>query len=366
MANELSKVLASFLSEHGDPPEALRAVLSGRKIDIPINSLLDSDGPTLPRDHFSVLMAGFRAGSQLEVEKPSFFVVLDTLTDEFLDMIDQDGGPAALFQLYMMLMKSNEFEAKHFCDFVLHSARFARVFGMTELAPFAPDNESLRASPDIDRFAHNVVNPGLSRKLFNPGRNQGYLVYGLGRPRVLVSLPFKEGSEYTYDVYSNSIDVATSLGMRGYFGSLLMFDYLAGLDTDFEGLPSWLVFFSCLATNADAVVFVTEGEKGLTNAQKLEAAYTPDRVPKKIVQLEDDELRWAKHDGAKLGLEVKHVLPGRGIVSAEQAMADEARHARPMIEGHLRGNFPTDRLIVIGDDAILEVFPDGRRVQRSF
>jgi len=180
-----------------------------------------------------------------------------------------------------------------------------------------------------------------------------------------VSMPFKAGSEYTYDVYRNSLDVATSLNMRGYFGTFLMFDYLEGLGRDIDGVPAWLIFFSLIATHADAVLFVAEGAGGLTDAQRREAALTPDRVPKKIVTLRENELTWAKSDDTPPGLEVMHIGE-KGIMSKDEALERDAAFAMPMIEQYERGSFPNDRLIVLGDGSVLELFPDGRRVERRF
>jgi len=77
----------------------------------------------------------------------------------------------------------------------------------------------LPAPVDLSRLNLNVLRPSLSRKIYNPGRHEGYVVYGLGGPRILVSYPFHGATDEEYDVYTNSIDAVTSLTMRGYHGT---------------------------------------------------------------------------------------------------------------------------------------------------
>ena len=346
-------------------PEGWPNIFSDQRVDLPVNLLLDSSGPTLALSDFLLLLQVSRAGAELDVEKPGFFASLDILSDDFVRAIHAEGGDGALFRLKFLMMSAAESDNRHFCSYLRDTMLLASVFAAREAALFEPDNALLPADPGIDRFAHNVLNPDLSRKLFNPGVHDGYLVYGLNRPRVLVSMPFKAGSEYTYDVYRNSLDVATSLNMRGYFGTFLMFDYLEGLGRDIDGVPAWLIFFSLIATHADAVLFVAEGAGGLTDAQRREAALTPDRVPKKIVTLRENELTWAKSDDTPPGLEVMHIGE-KGIMSKDDALERDAAFAMPMIEQYERGSFPNDRLIVLGDGSVLELFPDGRRVERRF
>ncbi len=120
------------------------------------------------------------------------------------------------------------------------------------------DNERLPAGDVVGDFNCNVLQPSLSRKLYNPGRHPGYLVYGLGGPRILVSHPFRGATGELYDVYANSADVVTSLILDGYNGSFLFLDNLVGLNTDVRGVPAWLVWFSLIAVHSDIVLFIRE------------------------------------------------------------------------------------------------------------
>jgi hypothetical protein len=85
-------------------------------------------------------------------------------------------------------------------------------------------------------------------------------VYGLGGPRILVSHPFQGRTEDIYDLYANSIDVVTSLCLRGYRGTFHLLDYLPGLNPEIEGVPAWALWFSIIAAHSDLIIFVKEFE----------------------------------------------------------------------------------------------------------
>jgi hypothetical protein len=90
--------------------------------------------------------------------------------------------------------------------------------------------------------------------------------------------------------------VVTSLMVRGYFGTFLLLDSLEGLNRQHFGQPGWLIWFSIIAAHSDLVLFVREKGKALSGSQLQEAAFTPNRVGKKIVELNSGELTWAKQD----------------------------------------------------------------------
>ncbi len=342
----------------------LRDLLATRRLEIPLNEWLNSDNPSSRLDHLLALVELGRAGIHLgDDAKPSYFKCLDLLTDELVREVHQLGGDDALFRLNFLMMTSSEGDLRLFLGYLGDTLRFGRLFDSQPPRPLDPDNGKIPAGSILDRFAHNVMIPSLSRKLFNPGRREGYLVFGLLRPRVLVSLPFKGSSEYFYDVYKNSLDVATSLNVRGYFGSFLMLDSMDGMNQEIEGVPAWLLFFSLVAAHSDLVVFIADEHGQLTRSQERETELTPDRVPKKIVSLNKDELTWAKHDATEPGLDIQYLMEG-GFVSKEAWMTMETATVMPLVENYRRGSFPDDRLIVIGDGSLIEVHPDGRRVER--
>ncbi|NKQ77762.1 hypothetical protein C3Y90_10270 [Rhizobium sp. UPM1134] len=355
---------STFMSADFDPNEIMRNFASGQRLQVPVNPLLEYQEPTMELTKLLALLQAAKASTGLVAERPRLFKNLESVSEEFIRSLYDIGGEEALMRFVILSSNSEQNEFAHFYTYLEDVVIFSDMFGKGGEGLLEADNDVLTSSPEIARFAHNVIDPVFSRKLFHPGVRTGYVVYGLTRPRILVSLPFKAGSAYTYDVFRNSLDVATSLGLRGYHGSFLMLDYLEGLTREIDGIPAWLIFFSLLATNSDAVLFVTEGDNGLTEAQLREAAFTPDRVPKKIVRLQDSELVWAQSDGLEDGLEVINFGPDGDVISKDEAMAAEASYALGLIERHERGHFPSDRLIVLRHDSILEIYPDGRRINR--
>lgn len=204
-----------------------------------------------------------------------------------------------------------------------------------------------------------MVNSGLSRKIYIPGRREGFLVHGLGGPRILLSLPFHGTDRYHYPVFENTIDVVTSLTFRGYLGSFLALDRLDGLAAEYHGIPGWLVWFSYISSQSDLVLFVTEKGSGLCPSQLREAAMTPDRVPKKIVEFDEGELRWAKASQVEgdQNLTRTYFLPEKGYVSEAEYLRSERAFAEQFIELYERGSFPNDRLIALHEDGQVLEYP---------
>jgi hypothetical protein len=198
----------------------------------------------------------------------------------------------------------------------------------------------------LDEFNHNVVDLSFGRKLFNPGKRPGYLVYGIGGPKILVSLPFVGASKFFYDVFRNSWDVVTSLMLRGYFGTFLLLDSVDGLNDEVDGQPAWLLWFSIISCHCDLIIFVGEEGKELTSAQAREIEFTPNHVGKKILKLKPGELDWSRKDGMPQDAGVVHLSPEGGMLSAEQWNAETARHAAPYIRRYRRGILPSDELIL--------------------
>jgi hypothetical protein len=215
------------------------------------------------------------------------------------------------------------------------------------------DNDILVQGSRIADFNWNVIQPSWSRKLFNPGRHDGSLVYGIDGPRILISHPFQgltgHDTGVVYDMYMNCADVWSSLVIRGYHGSFLFCDCMDGLNFDVHGIPGWAVWFSLVACQSDLVVFVRV-DGTFSASQQLEISLTPDRVQKKIVDLPKGELRWAT-GGPKFD-EMWHI-DERGRISPDEAFAKEREHALPFIENYWR-SFPDDRLVIVGTEGEVE------------
>jgi hypothetical protein len=216
----------------------------------------------------------------------------------------------------------------------------------------ACDNDRLPQSDRLTEFNSTVLQPSLARKLYNPGRHPGYLVYGLGGPKILVSHPFRGAKGELYDIYGNSLDVVTSLMMRGYRGTFLFFDYLPGLNFEMEGVPAWLLWFSLVAGHSDLVVFVKYGGE-FGRSQEFEAEFTPNRVQKKIVEIPDGELQWAEEHEFR---EIDFYAAGEAGSTKEDFYRVEAEHAKPFLDGYVHPGVP-DALIRIDESGQAMQFP---------
>src|SRR5262249_7031744 len=107
----------------------------------------------------------------------------------------------------------------------------------------------------------------------------------------------------------------------------------------------------------DVVLFVKEKGCPLSDAQRLEIAFTPDRVAKKIVELDSGELKWAKKDDTDPTLRVINLIEGKGIVSDEEWDEDQLKLAGPFLETNKRYVFPDDRLIVLHENGEMSEYP---------
>lgn len=103
-------------------------------------------------------------------------------------------GESGVFGVSMMLYNSRR-EAAPFLDFIQHELRLPSS-ATPQAMSLDTDNATLRNSPAADELNLHLLQPSLSRKIYQPGRREGLVVWGLGRPRMLVSHPFRsaEGS----------------------------------------------------------------------------------------------------------------------------------------------------------------------------
>jgi hypothetical protein len=211
------------------------------------------------------------------------------------------------------------------------------------------DNVCFPQGPALSRLNHMVVQPGLSNLLYTPGRQHGFLVYGLGGPRILVSHPFKGSTTEIYDVYRNSLDVVTSLLLRGYTGTFLFLDNLAGLNFTLAGFEAWALWFSIIATHSDLVLIVAEGEADLRDSQKLELSLTPDRIHKTLVRFRAGELTWAKEADVA---GATFVYGGSdGLLSREEYLRIEVKLADSFVRQYVDDAVPRDQLIVLDQES---------------
>lgn len=325
---------------------------------IPVNTLLRGGEPTMTVDEFRVMQATLQLAGLLDAEA-SGPINAAAVSDATLDRVAEDFGPAGLWQLMQMVMSLDANEFAHFFDVARDG------LSLQDLLPPAPelefDNAALPQSPDLDNFNWNLVQPSLSRKLYRAGRHHGSLVYGLGGPRILVSHPFRGAEGESYDMYNNTVDVVTSLFMRGYYGSFHFLDLLPGLNHEVHGVEAWLLWFSIIAGHSDLVIYVKQHEGEFGPSQRGEIAFTPDRVHKKIVEIPHDELTWARENPEIEGLPVMYIGDG-GMMTQDEWYTMEAQHAAPFVAAYERGGVPNDRLFRMDESGEVTEYSLDQRV----
>lgn len=324
------------------PGALLPSFLFEGPYDIPVNRLLRGGEPELSVDDLRRLIAAARDQAQSGGRRPN----VASLGEDVVADVHARHGPAGLFDLFLLAHANTAEEFTHVYDVLADLVRIRRASGVEPRPrPLVRQDDELPRGADVERFAWNVLMPSFARKVFHPGRHEGFVVYGVGGPRILVSHPFRGRRGDLYDVYGNSVDVVTSLLTRGFDGSFLFLDYLAGLDREVHGHPAWLLWFSRIAAHADLVLFVGDERQGLGPAQRSEAAFTPAWIPRHVVLLPSDELRWAKVADEVGDAPTIHIAPGVGIVSAEEYERLSAAVPLGFVESYARGAIPADRLV---------------------
>lgn len=278
------------------------------------------------------------------------------IPEDLVHRVNAIYGGEGLFQLMMLAMGHEDSEFNHFVESLKWILMFEEIAMTNELEPLRYEDSTLKQSEKLRQFNTNVIQPSLSRKLYRAGCHHGSLVYGIGGPRILVSHPFQGRTEDVYDVYTNSVDVVTSLCLRGYRGAFHFLDYIPGLNHEIQGIPAWLLWFSIIAVHSDLVIYVKEYEEDFQLAQKLEIEMTPDRVKKTVVSIPHEELRWAKK--ADFPHDLRRIYIGHdGVMSEEDWFRMEAEHAAPFIQNYTRRGIPGDRLIVLDESGSITQYP---------
>lgn len=326
--------------------------LSGPKL-IPQNTLLHGTEKALELDKFLMLKKVADLGKEAQMGGE---LNLSYVSENFIREVHSAYGPEGLFQLITLAMAHQRNEFSHFIDPLKGSLALGGSATGGDATTLEFDNAVLRQSKKLDAFNSNVLQPSLARKLYRAGRHHGSLVYGLGGPRILVSHPFQGRNEDLYDLYANSVDVVTSLLVRGYHGTFHFLDFLPGLNHEVKGVPAWALWFSIIAIHSDLVVYVKEYEGDFWPAQLLEIEMTPDRVHKKIVEIPHDELKWAKK--ADMPEDADGMYVGEnGMMTEEEWLSMEAEHAAPFIENYATDEIPRDRLFRIDEEGDFTDYP---------
>jgi len=341
-------------------------IMITKPLNIPRNKLIQGGERELRLEDAVNLFDAFnilKNSTSIEEENVHFVNNITSVSKEDLNRVHNEYGNKGLYRLIFLAKTNTIEEFKHFYSLIRDNLIFLEFIKKSEVSELLPESQSLvfdnppiETSPNIDNFYHNVVNPESSKKIFNPGTRPGYVVYGLGGPRILVSHPFKGKGKSTYAVYENSLDVVTSLNSRGYFGTFLFLDNIPGLEYEVNGVPAWLAWFSYAASQSDLVLYVKEHDGEFGESQRMEMEFTPNRVNKKIVEIPSEELRWAKK--AEDDLPLINIGPDGGIIGDEEferLVADQT-HASTFIEAYVNAGFPKDRMIRIMEDGSIEEY----------
>ena len=329
-----------------------------RKI-IKKNFLIKGDGPAFSMEKIMAFKKMSKiAATLLKLEEDAnSFENFRWLPESYIQYIHEKYGEQGLFKLQYLAMGHSPEEFKHFMEAIKGEIFYDNLFSKTEDLDLVLDNPKLPTDSRIQDFNIYFCQPSLSRKMYNPGRHHGYFAYGFGGPRILVSHPFKgvDSKTETYDIYANTIDLLTSLLLRGYRGTFLFLDYLPGLNYTEKDIPAWLHWFSIIAIHSDLVIYVKDPAEPLGKSQKLESEFTPSFIQKKMVEIPFDELKWAK----KAETEAEKILyvGEDGMMSQKDWYDMEASHAKPFIDNYVKGSFPKDRFIKMLEDGQYEEYP---------
>jgi hypothetical protein len=340
------------------------------------NVLLRRNEPALPLSDMLVLRSGVRKAlapekhprwsrhkergkkEALPLQGKIAFENLMSATDDEIKYIQQAYGAEGLFRLFRLVTASPN--RQQFGFFYSHiREEMALLKASSRSIDIKCDNDRLPQGRDLAKFDSNIISPSLSRKLYYPGMYPGFVVYGLGGPRILVSHPFRGKNGQLYDVWANSLDVWSSLLMRGYRGTFLFLDNLPDLDTKLACVPRWLLWFSLISANSDLVLYLKTSDSNFSDSQMKEIQFTPDRVQKKVVELQPNELTWAEnyHDpDGKYAQAIYPTADGRmiGLSIANDEDIAIPRHApngvwqecNGLIQNYADASFRKDRLIV--------------------
>lgn len=325
------------------------------------NALLHSEDKGLEFNKFMML----KEVADLDKEKglTDKELNLSKISNDEINWVFQMYGETGLQQLMMLSMTTNEFDFNHFTNILKGLPLADALSSFKSIEDLKLENDILPQSKILDRFNHNVLQPSLSRKLYRTGIHHGSFVYGFGGPRILISHPFRGIKGDIYGMYENTIDVVTSLLLRGYRGMFHFLDYLNGLNGEIDGVPKWALWFSIIANHSDMVIYIKQHEGDFGPAQKLEIELTSNRVQKKIVEIPHSELKWAKDPEVEEGIERIYVGE-KGIVSEEEWMSMESSHSAPFIENYVSGGFPRDRLITISENGRVNEYPSNYLLYR--
>jgi len=349
----------------GDADPSTSSAEFFRQVLIPRNTLLFSEAPRLELPDLLELRASLLSAKDAGGLKRDLNLL--EISEETIRAVDELHGPEALFRLFFLAGATDTREFRQYLHVIDFGINLRKNMWINDPEPIVCDNERLCSGGQLERFNHRLLSPSLSRKLYTAGDTFGSTVYGIGGPKILVSLPLIGADEYGYDAYTNGIDVVTSLQLRGFYGRFRLFDKLDALNAWKAGYPTWLLWFSMNASHSDLVVFVRREGDDLSRAQEQEVSVTPDRVQKKEVVCDARELSWARNDGKAASKEPRvqvHFDQQGKMISKQHYEAEELERsgASEMLETYVENCVPDGTLAVVDESGDVSQYPESHEM----
>ncbi len=148
-------------------------------------------------------------------EQVTFAENLGSVSIEELEVINRHYGAQGLFRLIVLARTQTPSDFNHFYGLTRDNLIFldmlkqpAMLSLLEDQPPLEFDNDHLHTREELDLFNHNVIRPSLSRQLYNPGSRPGYVVYGVGGPRILVLCNFSFWFSLSHSGGSTSLALA--------------------------------------------------------------------------------------------------------------------------------------------------------------
>lgn len=357
LLEKYAPIFYSYPEEHSQTASAIASSSSksSAPFSIKTNRLLASEEPEMPLDMAKLLREGMakKAGTEACIRNAAL------TSGRYIDLVNHYYGPSGLHRHQQLMLTHGTIEYK------MYLSVQKEIFSLLENASnqrkksLSLDNDRLLESKEISNLRCNVFQPSLSRKIYNAGNQFGSITYGLGGPKILVSHPFRGGIEEAYGVYEDSQKVVKRLIRSGFHGRFLFLDNFLRLDKKINGYPTWLLWFSLAATHSDLVLYVVPKGVGLSDSQKLEVAYTPNFVQKKIVEIE--ESNFLPQDKFK---EVIILRDGKQISSEQMRAIEEERMGDmiSVIDVFSQGSPNRNFFFVLSEDSTRQQYPSSYRL----
>ena len=147
-------------------------------IRIKTNVLLEGAEKTMALTEAMLLKQVSELGASIAGESSGSS--LARVSDDQLIAVEAEYGAGGVYRLAYLASAHSPGDFEHFFSLISDDLQMVPARELMEPLELICDNEHLPQSEEVEKLALNVLQPSLSRKLYNPGRHPGYLVYGRG------------------------------------------------------------------------------------------------------------------------------------------------------------------------------------------